>query len=321
MMRHVIIGITTVVALTGANLALEAQSQQTQASYRTCDDMIMQQVMNKLAGLPPGTSPVQTASELGQALDNQPSTGQCVSRSGGFVNVNGVTLSDETFRKLMGLKPIEQILPPSLGGVTAPANKSATSKGAPAPPFFTTPLGLTTLIGGGALVTLPFVTASGSDSGGTSSGGGTVPPPTTVAPPASNTTNICGGVGSDLSPCSGSFVGDANLGPQALIITATVKPEQCAGSSASYGETIVVSVNASGVGSIAMQDAPTFPRTYTGTLTAAGVFSASGTFPFFGSPIPGKLTVTWTDPKHVNFTETTTYGSCSNTYAGPLTKQ
>jgi hypothetical protein len=61
-------------------------------------------------------------------------------------------------------------------------------------------------------------------------------------------------------------------------------------------------------------------------LRAAFVASATppprfGTFSFLGLPIPGQLSVTIGSTTQLTFRETTTYGTCSNTYGGQLTKR
>jgi len=89
----------------------------------------------------------------------------------------------------------------------------------------------------------------------------------------------------------------------------------------SYGESLTVDVNSQGAGSITVQDTPQFDRRYTVTIPASLAVSASGTFSFLGASIPGQLSVTFASPTQLTFQETTTYGSCSNSYGGTLTKQ
>ena len=64
-----------------------------------------------------------------------------------------------------------------------------------------------------------------------------------------------------------------------------------------------------------------FDRAYSVTIPPSLTFTGTGSFPFFGAPIPGQLQVTLNSLTQLTFQETTTYGSCSNTYGGKLTKQ
>jgi len=95
----------------------------------------------------------------------------------------------------------------------------------------------------------------------------------------------------------------------------------CPGSTPSYAESAAINVNASGAGTFTLSDTPGFDRPYQVTIPANLTFSGSGTFSFLGQPIPGQLNVTINDATHLTFQETTTYGTCSNTYGGQLTKQ
>ncbi|HZT75289.1 MAG TPA: hypothetical protein VFA27_01430 [Vicinamibacterales bacterium] len=58
---------------------------------------------------------------------------------------------------------------------------------------------------------------------------------------------------------------------------------------------MVVNVNASGAGTMTMQDTANFDHAYQGTLAADLTFSGSGTFSFLGTPVPGQLKVTIAD--------------------------
>lgn len=95
----------------------------------------------------------------------------------------------------------------------------------------------------------------------------------------------------------------------------------CPGSTQSYAETATINVSASGAGTFTLTDTPGFDRPYQVTIPASLTFSGTGTFSFLGQPIPGQLSVTINDSTHLTFQETTTYGSCSNTYGGQLVKQ
>ena len=100
-----------------------------------------------------------------------------------------------------------------------------------------------------------------------------------------------------------------------------LRPANCAGSTPSYGETMVINVNASGAGTATMKDTANFDRPYSVTIPSSLSFSAQGTFSFLGAPVPGQLSVTINSVTQLTFQETTGYGSCSNTYGGTLTKQ
>jgi hypothetical protein len=130
--------------------------------------------------------------------------------------------------------------------------------------------------------------------------------------------------GGNFSAYDGTYVGDAT--PQASSLgRLSVKPlANCPGAKA-YGETIVVSVNGSGTGTLTMKDTKDFDRPYSGTISSGLTFSGQGTFSYLGTSVPGQLSVTFNSPTRLTFQETTTYGSgsgsCSNTYGGTLTKQ
>ena len=95
----------------------------------------------------------------------------------------------------------------------------------------------------------------------------------------------------------------------------------CAGSDAKYGENAVVNVNASGVGTVTLNDTPGFTRVYNITVTALNqTVTSQGTFSLFGAPIPGNITAVFTTVNQMTLKETTSYGSCSNTYSGTLNR-
>ena len=123
-----------------------------------------------------------------------------------------------------------------------------------------------------------------------------------------------------LNAYNGLWKGDVNLKSSTLRSLAFT-PQSCAGSLNSYGESLTINVNASGAGTATVTDTPGFDRAYQVTIPSSLSFTGGGTFPFFGAPIPGQLSVTISNLTQLTFQETTTYGSCSNTYGGQLTKQ
>ena len=123
-----------------------------------------------------------------------------------------------------------------------------------------------------------------------------------------------------LNAYNGTWKGDVGLQSSSLL-PQHVKPESCAGSLGSYAETITINVNASGAGTATVTDTPGFDRAYSVTIPQSLSFTGTGSFPFFGLPIPGQLQVTINSLTQLTFQETTTYGTCSNTYGGKLTKQ
>jgi hypothetical protein len=126
--------------------------------------------------------------------------------------------------------------------------------------------------------------------------------------------------GGNFSAYDGTYVGDAS--PKSSSIGRfSLKPfANCPGAQA-YGETMVVSVNATGAATLTMKDTPNFNRAYSGTISSALAFSGQNTFSYLGASIPGQLSVTFISTTKLSFQETTTYGTCSSTYEGTLTKQ
>ena len=129
---------------------------------------------------------------------------------------------------------------------------------------------------------------------GTSQGSEKLDVPVTVAVP---------------SPLNGTWTGDVSL-----------QPDSCAGSTTSYGETVVVDVDSAGVGTLTVTDTPGFVRQYQITIPPGGEFTASGTFDFEGTHVPGQIVVSVIDSHHLDFQETTHWGPCSNRYAGVLSR-
>ena len=117
---------------------------------------------------------------------------------------------------------------------------------------------------------------------------------------------------------NGRWKGDALISPLSLPI---FRPLACAGSDQKYGETMTINVDASGSGTATITDSPGFDRAYNVTIPQTLTFSGSGTFSFLGAAVPAKLSATLNSVAQLTFTETTTWGSCSNTYGGTLTKQ
>jgi hypothetical protein len=124
-----------------------------------------------------------------------------------------------------------------------------------------------------------------------------------------------------LNSYNGTYKGDANLQPLLGQLRFVSPASSCAGSLAAYGETATINVNASGAGTFTMTDTPNFDRAYQVTIPSNLTFSSSGTFSFLGLAVPGKLSVTINSASKLTFQEATTYGSCTNTYGGTLTKQ
>jgi hypothetical protein len=122
---------------------------------------------------------------------------------------------------------------------------------------------------------------------------------------------------------NGTYKGEAKQVP-ALLQLLPSPPRaaaSCPGSSPGYAETAALNVNAAGAGTFTLTDTPGFDRAYQVTVPASLAFSGTGTFSLFGAPVPGQVNVTIDDATHLTFKETTTYGTCSNTYGGQLTKQ
>jgi hypothetical protein len=190
----------------------------------------------------------------------------------------------------------------AINAVNDAGNASATMK-ISTPNFFTTPLGIGVL-GAGSGAALPFV----FHGGGTTPGGGT-----------SGGTPPGGGGGTTFVPTilNGTLNGDMTL--EANVQSGV--HAACAGSTQKYGENAVVNVNASGTGTITLNDTPGFQRIYNVTVTALNqAVTSQGSFLFFGAPIPGSMTATFTSATQMTLRETTTYGSCANTYSGTLTR-
>jgi len=100
----------------------------------------------------------------------------------------------------------------------------------------------------------------------------------------------------------------------------------CAGSQADYGETLTINVNSSGVGTLTATDSPGFDRQYAVTIPSSASFTSQGVFSFGGQQVPGQIAVTIAagtsnGTTSLTYTETTNWGSCTNTYGGTLTKQ
>jgi hypothetical protein len=123
------------------------------------------------------------------------------------------------------------------------------------------------------------------------------------------------------SQYNGMWKGDANLQPLLGQLRFVSPAASCAGSLNAYGETATINVNASGAGTFTMTDTPGFDRAYQVSIPSNLTFSSSGTFSFLGLAVPGKLSVTISSTSKLTFQEATTYGSCTNTYGGTLTKQ
>ena len=127
--------------------------------------------------------------------------------------------------------------------------------------------------------------------------------------------------GPALTAYNGTWKGDANLKTTSLLPALVHPLASCPGSLGSYGETLVIDVSSSGAGTVTMKDTAGFDRPYQVTIPSNLTFTGSGTFSLFGAQIPGQLAVTINSLTQLTFQETTTYGNCSNTYGGQLTKQ
>lgn len=95
----------------------------------------------------------------------------------------------------------------------------------------------------------------------------------------------------------------------------------CPGSDPAYNETAVISISASGNGSLTAKDTPGFDRPYSIAIPVSMQFTATGAFSINGIPVPGTISVRRIGPNQLQYTETTTYGNCSNTYTGVLTRR
>jgi hypothetical protein len=124
---------------------------------------------------------------------------------------------------------------------------------------------------------------------------------------------------------NGTYTGHASLGANSLaptnVPTNVNALPQCAGSTAEYAQSMTTSFDGLGAGSVQMTDTPGFPRAYPGTITATGTFMSSGTFPYYGTSVPGWIGMKFAaDGKTRTFSETTQWGSCANTYTAMRTK-
>ena len=79
---------------------------------------------------------------------------------------------------------------------------------------------------------------------------------------------------------NGTYTGAASLTTNTATPGTLGLLPTCAGSSTEYSEGILLSFNAAGVGTAAMMDATSFPRSYSLTMNAMFMATASGTFPF-----------------------------------------
>jgi hypothetical protein len=126
--------------------------------------------------------------------------------------------------------------------------------------------------------------------------------------------------GPSFTSINGTYTGAATLTTNTATPGTLGTLPTCAGSSTEYSEGISLSFNSSGVGTAAMMDATSFPRSYSLTLNSSLMATATGSFPFLGTTVPGWISMTATGTT-LTFRETTQFGSCANSYAGSLTKQ
>jgi hypothetical protein len=145
-------------------------------------------------------------------------------------------------------------------------------------------------IGGGAVTGIAITHAGGSDTPPSASTGTTIP---------------------SFLPFAGTLTGPMTLATDA---------RTCAGSSEEYTENATVSLDRSGTGTLQLQAA--FMRVYHLAVAANNTFTDNETFTFLGQPVPSGVTGSFTFASASSGTltlqESTTFGSCTNTYRGTL---
>jgi hypothetical protein len=116
---------------------------------------------------------------------------------------------------------------------------------------------------------------------------------------------------------NGTYGGAAHLTTNTATPGAAGLLPSCGGSE--YTEGLSLQFDASGHGTVTMNDSPFLPRQYSGTMTSNFAFTSSGTFPYLNTMVPGWISITVAG-NVVTFRETTTYAGCANSYIGSLTK-
>jgi hypothetical protein len=115
------------------------------------------------------------------------------------------------------------------------------------------------------------------------------------------------------------FPGGTWAGSVGLTSTSCSPPGQAA-----YNETLMVSVNSNGTGTMTAIDTPGFNRQYAVTfqdewLRGTATATSTGAFSYNGLSVTGAVSLKLTSPATIDYTETTTY-PCSATYHGVLTR-
>jgi uncharacterized membrane protein YgcG len=282
-----------------------------------CAAAVQQRHQGIVSGLS-GAAPHEVAQALVDSDATNPSVAECARKTGGG--------GDDTVPAAAG--PTGN---PALDDTVAEANKSADKASQQATDNATFANGSTPdpkpnpnkkLLYGGLIAAGGLGTALAVGHGGGGGGGGT----TTTGGGTTGGGTSGGGTGTgttfkaQMLNTPPQFKGDASGDTTKKLGSST--NAFCAGSEAKYGETVSVTLDANGSGTITLDDTPNFQRVYNVTgVTGFGVtVKGSGTFSFFGAPIPGTLSVMFTSMTSLTMTETTTYGSCSNTYTGTMTR-
>lgn len=136
-------------------------------------------------------------------------------------------------------------------------------------------------------------------------------------PAASSVTSTTSTATTPTTPTTSAFNPTAWNGTWKGDMSLKTDAKTCANSQATFGETITISLNASGAGPIVLTDSPGFTRTYNVVITSAGTVTVTTTTAYFGSQVPGSMTITFggtASAPTLTMTEASTFGACTNTY-------